>query len=112
MDSRPAGGPAGSSVNAVALSADRVADLHRRSYFFHGGPGGLARALRALLQDVPDVVGMRGEAGPALVDLLQPVQEVLDEPALAVEAADARGAAAFGGPGLALGRREGPVQIE
>ena len=45
---------------------------------------------RALVQDVPHRVGARRELRPPGVDPLQALQQVLDEPALAVEAADAR----------------------
>src|SRR6185295_5079477 len=76
------------------------------------GFGELARALGSLSQYVPDGVGPARELGPARVDDGEALEQMLDQPALAVQTADAGRAASLGGPRLRWRRRERLVQIE
>src|SRR5216684_7830329 len=87
-------------------------ELHGVVDFLHGLLGEAAGALGALVQDLDDLLRLLDEMLPALADRGQRRQHVLEQHALAVEAADGGGAAA-GRAGLAvrLGR-EDPVQVE
>src|SRR5258708_40249507 len=68
-------------------------------------------ALPIFVQDVPHAVGVGRELRAAGMDAGQALQQMVGQARLAVQAPDARGPAAGGGPALALRRGEGPVQV-
>src|SRR5678809_1296334 len=88
------------------LQLDGVAD------FGHGRDRDLPRPLAALVEDLHDLGRLVDVALPPLADLGQRRQHVLEQHALAVEAADGRGAASRRALLPRPLRREDAVQVE